>query len=99
MKKVRVCNGRWCQEHGAKKLYKAIKQAFGLKFRSKNDSIDLDYCNCLGYCSSAPNVGVEDNIIFNADPKTIKQDIEDGGEETEKKDINFNEIDNFLGDM
>lgn len=59
-----------------------ITKASGLQPGEKNDTIDLDYRGCLGYCSKAPNVEINDtHVIFQADPDKIMEEIEEGGED------------------
>jgi len=98
-KLVRVCNGSWCKDYGSRGIFKAIKKAFGLKFVNKNDKIDLDYCPCVGYCSSAPNVRVDENIIFLAKEGTVVELVNIGGEEYTKGEVELSLEDDFLGDL
>ncbi len=98
-KRVRVCNGKWCSFHKSKGIFKVIKKSFGLKFSNKNDKIDLDYCPCVGYCSSAPNVRVGDNMIFLAEEGNVVELIEKGGAEIKKGSVKIDFEDDFLGDL
>ena len=98
-KKLRVCNGSWCCRYGSTRIFQVIKKAFGLKFRNKNAKIDLDYCKCLGYCSSGPNVAVDDGMIFLADEDTVVEEILKGGEHRERGGVEMTIEDSFLGDI
>ena len=102
MKKiVRVCNGVWCNRYGSSRIFRVIQQAFGLKFFRTSDSIDLDYCNCLGQCARGPVVAVDDGLIYTAQEDTIIDHIHRGGEKKSslppKTDVYVD--DNFLEDI
>lgn len=82
MKKIRVCCSRACTAFGAKNIMNKISEVSGLKPGEKNDTMDLDYCGCLGYCARSPNVMIDDkNIVFSAEADTVMKEIEDGGED------------------
>ncbi len=81
-KRVRVCCSRSCTAFGAKDIMKKISDETGLKPGEKNDTMDLDYCGCLGYCARSPNVLINDkNIIFSTDTEQVMKEIEAGGED------------------
>lgn len=81
-KRVRVCCSRACTAFGAKDIMKKISDETGLKPGEKNDTMDLDYCGCLGYCARSPNVLINDkNIIFSTDTEHVMKEIEAGGED------------------
>ncbi len=67
-----------------------INKKTGLKPGEKNDTMDLDYCGCLGYCAQSPNVEINDtHIILSTSPETVIADIEDGGEDMSGKEIDI----------
>ena len=95
-KKVRVCCSQTCLGFGAKRIMKKIEAETGLKAGQKNDTMDLDYSGCLGKCSRAPNVAIDDDyLIMETSPKTIMEDIEKGGERIEEQVI---DVDSFIED-
>lgn len=83
---------------------KKISTETGLRPGEKNDTVDLDYCGCLGYCSRSPNVEIDDtHIIFDTSPETIMDDIKKGGQDMSGQELSLDfdkELDNdFLGDL
>ena len=59
---------------------KKLSEETGLLPGESSDTIDLDYCGCLGYCSEAPNVAIDDTSIVTAtSQKTVMKDIKKGG--------------------
>lgn len=80
-----------------------IAEQTGLKAGQKNADVDLDYCECLGWCSNSPNVEVDDSrVLFEADPKTIMDRINKGeGADNTGRVINIDEIFNndIVGDL
>lgn len=91
MKMIRVCNGPNCASKDSKGIMDTILNFFGLKSVGKNDKVDVDYCRCLGFCSEAPNVAVDDKFIINTSPEKIVEDIKLGGKKRE--DISAYRID------
>lgn len=64
MKKIRVCNSRACSSFGAKRIMNTLTRQTRLMPGEKNEQYDLDYCGCLGWCSNAPNIEVDDHRIL-----------------------------------
>ena len=88
MKKVRVCCSKSCDSFGAKRIMEKISKETGLKPGEKNDSIDLDFCGCLGYCSKSPNIEIDEtNIVFSAEEESVMKEIESGGEDMSGQEI------------
>lgn len=95
-KKIRVCRSQTCLGFGAANIMKKIEKETGLKAGKENATMDLDYTGCLGMCSRAPNVGINDtHIIMETAPKTIMEDIEQGGQKIEEQVI---DVDSFIED-
>lgn len=68
----------------------AITDATGLKPGEKNDTMDLDWSGCLGYCARSPNVQINHtHYIFTAKPDTIMQDIQQGGVNMTGKELDI----------
>ena len=76
MKQIRVCNGPNCRSKNASGVMERLSSFFGLNIGEKNDRIDLDYCRCLGFCSEAPNVAVDDTFVTSTSVNTVVEDIE-----------------------
>lgn len=54
----------------------------------KNDTLDLDWTGCLGYCAKSPNLVIDDRYyVFTTSSETVMQDIEHGGEDMAGKEI------------
>jgi NADH:ubiquinone oxidoreductase subunit E len=69
-----------------------IEKETGLKAGECNDTIDLDYCACLDACEQAPNVGIDNNIIHEAEEDTIMEEIERGGVPIETQEIDIDQL-------
>jgi NADH:ubiquinone oxidoreductase subunit E len=99
MKKIRVCNSKACSSFGAKSVMEEITKNTGLKPGKTDEKYDLDYCGCTGYCSRSPNLVIDDKLyVFETSPKTVIEDIAEGGEDMTGKEIDLSEVD-FLGDL
>ena len=92
-KKIKVCRSQSCDSFGAQRIMKKIEKETGLKTGESNDTMDIDYCGCLGFCHRAPNVAIdEDKIIHEAKVDTIMDKIEEGGEIIDTQDIDIDQI-------
>lgn len=77
--KIRVCNGRSCSCFGSESAMRAVNDFTGLRPGESNKEYDVDYTECLGWCSNAPNVEVDDSrVLFDVDPGTIMERIQKG---------------------
>ncbi|PIR74723.1 MAG: hypothetical protein COU35_00950 [Candidatus Magasanikbacteria bacterium CG10_big_fil_rev_8_21_14_0_10_47_10] len=77
--KIRVCKGSSCSCFGSESIMQAVSDATGLKPGEENDQHDLDYSDCLGWCSNSPNVEVDDSrVLFEAEPALIMNRIDRG---------------------
>lgn len=101
MKKIRVCNSKACTTFGAASIMEAVERGTGVKAGESNLLYDVDYCGCVGWCSNAPNVEVDDElIIMDSDPQTIMSKIERGdGKLSIEEPLDIKVEDNFLGDI
>lgn len=94
---VRVCASKACTTFGSHRVMEKITEETGLKPGDSNDTIDLDWCGCLGYCSQSPNIEIDEtNIIFSTSSETVMQDIDDGGEDMSGDDITLENVYNVL---
>jgi NADH:ubiquinone oxidoreductase subunit E len=91
MKHVCVCNGPNCRTKNAAGIMEKLSSFFGLKAGEKNDTMHLDYCRCLGFCSEAPNVALDNMFVVNTSPDTIVEDIQTKAKKRE--DISAHKID------
>ena len=102
MKTIRVCNSRACSSFGADDIMQSIKKGIGLEVGDKTEEYDLDYCGCLGWCSNAPNVEVDNTkIIMDCETDSVVQRI-DNGEGTDMSAAEITAVpikDDFLGDI
>ena len=102
MKKIRVCSSRSCAAFGSEGVMRAISEATGIVAGQQNEKYDVDWCGCRGWCSNSPNVEVNDSrIIFEADPATIMERIDQGGgTEMTGRELNIDDVlkqeDDFL---
>ncbi len=109
MKKICICTGRSCKTFGTRRLTKKVKKLTGLAPGQKSDSIQVEHVECLGFCSSAPNMQVNDTTHNNVQDDDVKKIIntsddnpETYGEERTGQKHNAEEImdaNNFLGDL
>jgi len=66
-----------------------LEETYSLKAGEKSDTIDLDFSECLGHCSTAPNILLgEDHLVSGVGPDTVVEKIKEGG-----RDISGQEID------
>ena len=101
MKKIRVCNSRACSSFGAKRIMTELTSKTRLMPGDKNEQYDLDYCGCLGWCSNAPNVEIDDSrILFDTTTDSVwnrvnseEQTNEESTQKEQGKDNSGGEID------
>ncbi|MBT4942342.1 MAG: hypothetical protein HOL80_04240 [Candidatus Magasanikbacteria bacterium] len=91
MKQIRVCKSGACSSFGAKRIMEEISTQTGVAPGEKNDTYDLGYCGCFGWCAKAPCVETDgEKIIFSCEPETIMQKINDNeGVLMEEKEIDI----------
>lgn len=79
-KQVYVCSGRSCKAFGSDRIMNKIITETGLQPGDEHDTMSLDYCGCLGYCQTSPNILIgDDHYIFDAQEETVMQKINEGG--------------------
>lgn len=76
MKKIRVCSGMTCSVMGSGKIMRKLQEATGLKYGESNETADLNYCNCTGFCHMAPSVMVNGNFVHEANVDTIVEQVD-----------------------
>jgi NADH:ubiquinone oxidoreductase subunit E len=96
-KDVRVCSGRSCKAFGAERIMNKIEKETGLQPGEENDTLHLDYCGCLGYCQTSPNILINnDHYIFDAEEETVMQEIDAGGVHHPGVEINIDSGDTIF---
>jgi NADH:ubiquinone oxidoreductase subunit E len=101
MKTIRVCSGRSCRERGATHLMEALAEHYHTKPGGKHAEVDLNFCECIGYCDNAPNVLIDDTILV-SDAKTVnivEQVEHKQGRDIRKMSLDELTKDDFLGDV
>ena len=82
---VQVCSSRSCAAFGAKRIMEALSKDLKVEPGESNETHDLSYCGCIGYCSQSPNVLIgEDHIIFDAEVETVTDKVKQGGTKLEE---------------
>ncbi len=85
--RIQVCRGTACHVKGATRIMKAIRNKLAIdEGETTNDlKYSLETVRCLGCCSMAPAVAVNEDVIGNANSATIDKIIlkkgDDGGDE------------------
>lgn len=86
---IKVCDGTACHVRGNKSITDAIRKKIGLKGRqttTKDMRYTLETVSCLGACSLAPAVVVNDKIYGNTTPEGIVAII-DGIEKADTEEV------------
>lgn len=112
MKNIVVCTGKSCGFLGGKEVLEEVKKQTGLDVNQQNEHYSLKTSGCLGYCSYAPNMEVNDTQHKAVDPNKVAPIIHDDNPndqnvgDKEKTDPNANlgaeeiiDANNFLGDL
>ena len=70
---IKICLGTACYVGGAPQLIEKIKQLIGIGPGETNDdwTITVEECRCVGACSQAPVVVIDDEIHGRVKPSTI----------------------------
>ncbi|NTU74554.1 MAG: NAD(P)H-dependent oxidoreductase subunit E [Anaerolineaceae bacterium] len=82
---VKFCMGTACYVGGTPQLIEKAKQVLGVDIgkTTKDGNITLEICRCVGACSQAPVIVVDEEIAGrvkpNKIPQILKPIIEDGG--------------------
>lgn len=70
---IKVCLGTACYVGGAPQLIEKIRQLIGIGPGETNDdwTVTVEECRCVGACSQAPVVVIDDEIHGRVKPSTI----------------------------
>ena len=73
--RLRVCMGTACFVKGADRLVDEIKRQTGVKegHTTEDGRFSLEVCRCLGCCSIAPVVAVNERIYQKVTPRSLSQ--------------------------
>ncbi len=72
---IRVCENLACHMEGAEKVIEAIKEFLNIDFgeTTKDGLFYLEKSSCLGLCSLAPVILINDDIHGNLTPEKVKE--------------------------
>ncbi len=89
---VQVCSSRSCAAFGSKRIMETLSKELEVEPGKSNDTYDLSFCGCLGYCSQSPNVLIgEDHIVFDAEVETITEKVKQGGTKLEERILDLDD--------
>lgn len=82
---VKFCMGTACYVGGTPALIEKTKQLLGVEpgQTTQDGNITFEICRCVGACSQAPVVVVDDNVIGRVRPNKLPQLLKPIQEETE----------------
>ncbi len=77
--KVNVCLGTACYVRGGPTLVDKLKQLLEIDVGETTDDrrFTLEVCRCVGACSQAPVIMVDDDIVGRIDPSKISKMLRD----------------------
>ncbi|MDY0018415.1 MAG: NADH-quinone oxidoreductase subunit NuoE [Anaerolineae bacterium] len=72
---VNICLGTACYVRGGPTLVDKFKQVLGVEMNetTADDRFTLQICRCVGACSQAPVVMIDDDVIGRVDPAKVPQ--------------------------
>jgi NADH:ubiquinone oxidoreductase subunit E len=70
---IKFCRGTACYVGGANRLIDQARQALGIDIgeTTPDGQITLEECRCLGACSQAPVIVLNEDLFGRAQPKTL----------------------------
>lgn len=100
MNNIKVCQGKSCTIFGSRRVMEEIEDKYGIKRDVPDQKITLSFCGCLGRCSTAVNLLIDEQyLVASSRPENVINKIESGGVKIEKRIIETNKIDfNILAD-
>jgi NADH-quinone oxidoreductase subunit E len=71
---IQVCTGTTCYVKGASRILESLQRNYGLTDGETTDDLQytLKYVRCLGCCSLAPVISLDDAIIGKAKSSTVQ---------------------------
>jgi NADH:ubiquinone oxidoreductase subunit E len=107
---IGVCCSHSCGYYGADRIVETLEKEYDLKVGESNDTTELEWTGCLGYCESPVNIEVDGEVVVEVSPENVVQrikDAQDGNAHTPQKaspqqvedGIDEEFANNFLGDF
>jgi NADH:ubiquinone oxidoreductase subunit E len=74
---MKLCKGTACYVRGASKLIEKAKETLGVGVGETTDDwrVTLEVCRCVGACSQAPTVTIDDDIYARVTPDQLPEII------------------------
>ncbi|HWQ05502.1 MAG TPA: NAD(P)H-dependent oxidoreductase subunit E [Longilinea sp.] len=74
---VKFCMGTACYVGGTPQLIEKAKQLLGIDIgqTTKDGGITLEVCRCVGACSQAPVMAIDDEVVGRVRPNKLPQSI------------------------
>ncbi len=74
---VKFCMGTACYVGGTPQLIEKAKQILGIDIgqTTKDGAITLEVCRCVGACSQAPVMAMDDQVVGRVRPNKLPQSI------------------------
>lgn len=75
--KISICMGTACYVRGGPSLIEKYQQVLGIKVgeTTEDDRFTLEICRCVGACSQAPVVMIDDDIIGRVNPQDVAKTL------------------------
>ncbi len=75
--KINVCLGTACYVRGGPSLIEKYQQVLGIKVgeTTEDQQFTLEVCRCVGACSQAPVVMIDDDIIGRMKPQNVAKTL------------------------
>ena len=70
---ISICMGTACYVRGGPTLVEKFQQVLGVKLgeTTEDDRFTLEICRCVGACSQAPVVMVDDDVVGRVQPQDV----------------------------
>lgn len=71
--KINICMGTACYVRGGPTLVEKFQQVLGVKLgeTTEDNRFTLEICRCVGACSQAPVVMIDDDILGRVNPQDV----------------------------
>jgi len=75
--KVSICMGTACYVRNASTLIEKYQQVLGVKMgeTTEDNRFTLEICRCVGACSQAPVVMIDDDVIGQVKPQNVAKSL------------------------
>jgi len=77
--KVSICMGTACYVRGGPTLIEKFQQVLDIKVgkTTEDDRFTLEVCRCVGACSQAPVVMIDDDVVGRVQPQDVAKILRD----------------------